>query len=222
MKTRLVVSLGFAGSLLASTALAQEGQVEKNAADAQLKRLSLGAQIELVPYGQISAGNDDVDFKEDTAFIYGVGANLDFYLNQYLSIGFAPRFLLNVTTKDQADEQEDDDALKQLDLRARVKGEFPVSRVAHLYGYVAPGYSLIFANDNDFGPVNIDDAKGFVLAFAAGATFDLSANLFLNTEVGYQLGFQQSSASLDGIDGDADFDFKTNNLAVGVGLGTRF
>jgi hypothetical protein len=220
MKTSFVFALALSGSLLASSALAQEGEESVNAADRETKRISVGAQVELVPVGEISAGNDDVDFTGDTGFIYGVGANFDFYLNQYLSIGLAPRFLMNVTTKDQDEEQDDDDALTQLDLRARVKGEFPLGAAAHLYGYVAPGYSLIMADDNDFGPFTIDDAKGFIVAFAAGATFDVSANLFLNAEVGYQLGFQTTTASVGGL--EADGDFATNLLSVGLGVGTRF
>jgi len=56
----------------------------------------------------------------------------------------------------------------------------------------APGYSWILADDNSFGPVHVNDATGLVVAFAAGATLDLTPSFFLNGEVSYQLGFQKS------------------------------
>jgi hypothetical protein len=54
-------------------------------------------------------------------------------------------------------------------------------------------------------------AKGLVLGLHAGAMMDLTAKLFLNGEVGYQLGFQKVS----------DVDFKTNYLQIGLGVGRR-
>jgi hypothetical protein len=222
MKTPLVLGISLATSLVASAAFAQDapaGNVSRETERAS-KRVSLGAQIELLPYGQISGGNDSNTINEDAAFAYGVGANLDFHLNRYLSIGLAPRMILNVTTKDQDADQEDQDALKQVDARVRVKGTFPVASAIDLYGYVAPGYSWILADDNTFGPVHVNDATGLVVAFAAGASVDLTPSFFLNGEVSYQLGFQQSNASLGPIDGD--FDFKSNYLSVAFGAGARF
>jgi outer membrane protein with beta-barrel domain len=220
VKPIFVVGVGLVSSLVAAPVHAQEeNQVSRESARAQ-KRVSLGAQVELLPYGQISGGSDDASIDEDAAFAYGVAANLDFHLNRFLSIGLAPRLILNVTSKDQDPDQEDEDALKQVDARVRVKGTFPVGPMLDLYGYVAPGYSWILADDNTFGPVQVDDATGFVAAFAAGASFDLTPSFFLNGEVSYQLGFQQTTASVGPIEGD--FDFKSDYLSVGLGAGARF
>jgi hypothetical protein len=221
-KTPLVLGITFvASSLVATSAFAQEGEqhVSRETERAN-KRVSLGAQIELLPYGQISGGTDSATIDSDAAFAYGVAANLDFHVNRYLSIGLAPRMILNVTSKDADDDQEDDDALKQVDARVRVKGTFPVAPVVDLYGYVAPGYSWILADQNKFGPLTIDDASGLVVAFAAGASFDLSPGFFLNAEVAYQLGFQTTTASVGDLDGD--FDFKSDYLSIGLGAGARF
>jgi hypothetical protein len=206
---------------LAAPAFADDGdpQVSRETERAQ-KRVSLGAQVDLLPYGKISGGTDSTTIDEDAAFAYGVAANLDFHLNRFLSIGLSPRMIFNVTTKNQDAGQEDSDALKQFDARLRVKGEFPLGQMLDLYGYVAPGYSWILADDNSFGPVHVNDATGLVVAFAAGAAIDLTPSFFLNGEVSYQLGFQQSNASVGPIDGD--FDFKSNYLSVGLGAGARF
>src|SRR6185436_17018970 len=170
MKTGLLISTVLTLSVVSTAAFAQEGQGGQISRETERanKRVSLGAQVELAPYGQLSGGTDDASIDEDAAFAYGVAANLDFHLNRYLSIGLAPRLILNVTSKDQDEDQEDDDALKQVDARVRVKGTFPVGTGFDLYGYVAPGYSWIMADDNNFGPVEIDDATGLVVAFAAG------------------------------------------------------
>jgi hypothetical protein len=225
LKTPLVVAATltttFVASLVGSAAFAQEGeqQVSRESERAS-KHVSLGAQVDLLPYGKISGGSDSNTINEDAAFAYGVAANLDFHLNRYLSIGLSPRMIFNVTTKDQDADQEDQDALKQFDARVRVKGEFPLGQALDLYGYVAPGYSWILANDNTFGPVHVNDATGLVVAFAAGAAIDLTPSFFLNGEVSYQLGFQKSNASVGPIDGD--FDFKSDYLSVGLGAGARF
>jgi hypothetical protein len=224
-KTPLVLGATLATTLVASlgagTAFADEGdqQVSQSQERAN-KRVSLGAQVDLLPYGKISGGTDSASIDEDAAFAYGVAANLDFHLNRFLSIGLSPRMIFNVTSKDQDADQEDQDALEQFDARLRVKGEFPLGEAVDLYGYVAPGWSWILADDNTFGPVHVDDATGLVVAFAAGAAIDLTPSFFLNGEVSYQLGFQQSNASVGPIDGD--FDFKSNYLSVGLGAGARF
>jgi hypothetical protein len=202
-------------------AFAQDGAPTAFENERASKHLTLGAQVDLLPYGKISGGSDSNTFNDDAAFAYGVAANLDLHLSRFLSIGLAPRLIFNVTTKDQDSDQEDADALKQFDARVRVKGEFPVGTMLDLYGYVAPGYSWILADDNTFGPVTVNDAKGLVVAFAVGTAINLTPAFFLNAELSYQLGFQQSSASIGGAESD-DFDFKTDYLSIGLGAGARF
>jgi hypothetical protein len=226
MKTPLVLGLALVSSLAlssvaATAARAEEGdqQVSREAERAK-KHVELGAQVDLLPYGKISGGTDSASLNEDAAFAYGVAANLDFHLNRFLSIGLAPRMIFNVTTKDQDANQNDGDALKQFDARLRLKGSFPVASIVDLYGYVAPGYSWILADDNSFGPVHVDDASGLAVAVAIGTTIDLTPGFFVNGEVAYQLGFQSTTASVAGVDGD--FDFKSDYLSIGLGAGARF
>ena len=45
----------------------------------------------------------------------------------------------------------------------------------------------------------------------AGAMYDVASNLFVNGQVGYQLGFQKLS----------DVDLKSNFLQIGLGVGMR-
>ena len=56
-----------------------------------------------------------------------------------------------------------------------------------------------------------DSAKGLVVGLHAGAMYDVASNLFLNGQLGYQLGFQKLS----------DVDLKSNFLQIGLGVGMR-
>lgn len=224
MKTPLVLGLALATTALSGVASAHADEGDQQSVSRETERankhVELGAQVDLLPYGKISGGTDSASLNEDAAFAYGVAANLDFHLNRFLSIGLAPRMIFNVTTKGQDGNQNDGDALKQLDARLRLKGSFPVASIVDLYGYVAPGYSWILADDNSFGPVHVDDASGLAVAVAVGTTIDLTPGFFVNGEVAYQLGFQSTTASVGGIDGD--FDFKSDYLSIGLGAGARF
>ena len=52
----------------------------------------------------------------------GVTGTFDYAINPYLSIGIAPRLVLNV----KAEGNDSGDAGKEIDLRARVTGHFPI------------------------------------------------------------------------------------------------
>jgi hypothetical protein len=129
-------------------------------------------------------------------------------LNQFLFIGLAPQFIFNV----KSDDSGDSDAAQEVDLRARIGGIAKVADTIRVFGYAAPGYSIVMLPDEFEG---IDNPAGFVLGFAAGAAFDLAPSTYLTGEVGYQLGYQ----STEFLNNDADF--KTNYLHLGVGLGFR-
>ena len=106
----------------------------------------------------------------------------------------------------------DGDAAKELDLRARIGGIAKVADTIRVFGYAAPGYSIIMLPDEADG---IDNPAGFVLGFAAGAAFDLAPSTYLSAEIGYQVGYQSTKFL------NNDVDFKTNYLHLGVGLGFR-
>jgi hypothetical protein len=199
MKTRIALAFGLAGSLLATSAFAQEGT-------AAAPKLTAGAQIDLLPVGTLTL--DEAD--EGTAFAYGIGASIDYAITPMISIGFAPRYIANVIT-DNA--QDDADAAAELDLRLRVKAQFPVAPALNAYGFLAPGYSIIMLPDDFEG---VDDPAGLVVGFGGGVTYDVAPSFFVNGELGYQIGFQSTSFAGN------DVDFTSDYLHIGLGAGTRF
>jgi Outer membrane protein beta-barrel domain len=124
---------------------------------------------------------------------------VDFAPHPNFFIGFGPQFTFNIKGKDS-----DGDAGKMLDLLLRLGGNANVADTIQLYGYAAPGYSIVM-------PPQGDNSKGFVLGFHGGAMFDLAPKFFMNAELGYQFGYQKIK----------EFDYKLNYFQIGVGVGAR-
>jgi opacity protein-like surface antigen len=197
------------GSLFATSAFADEIAGETSAA----KKVSVGAQIDLLPAGTLTLDAPGLNVSSDAGFAYGVGLNASYDLTPNISIGLAPRIIFNIVAKDARDDAP---VGKEYDLRARVTAHFPLIDKLQIFGFAAPGYSFL-TDTND----KTDNPSGFVLAFGGGATYDLAPNLFLTGEVGYQLGFQSVTAK-DLSGKDITIDETTDYLSIGLGGGTRF
>jgi hypothetical protein len=204
MKTRIAMVVVALGSLAATSVHAQEASV---ATEAPAKKMRVGAQLELVPAGSLETNVLGRSQSTDTAFAYGIGGSLDYDLTPMISIGVAPRLVFNL--KGDADGAE---AAKELDLRARAMLHLPVAEKLTAYGFVAPGYSVIFLPAD----ATADNPTGFALGFGAGAAYDVAPNLFVSAELGYQLGFQSVAA------GDRTIDLKSNLFSLSFGGGARF
>jgi Outer membrane protein beta-barrel domain len=163
------------------------------------KKLRLGLNLVPMPFGSLKATVLGTEFSTDTAFAFGVMPAIDYLFNPYFFAGFAPQFTFNVKGKNA-----EGDAGKAVDLLVRLGGNAPVADTIELYGYVAPGYSIVI-------PAMGDNSTGFTLGFHGGAILELSPTMFANFEIGYQLGYQQ----LNG------FDYKLNYFQVGLGAGIR-
>jgi hypothetical protein len=100
------------------------------------------------------------------------------------------------------------DAGKALDLLLRVGGHAPVAERVHLYGFLSPGYSIIYP---DMG----NNASGFVLGVTVGGMYALSEKLFASADIGYQLGYQEVTFA------GADFDAHLRYLLIGLGVGMK-
>src|SRR5690349_6904289 len=86
-------------------------------ASAEPGKLSALASVQLLPVGSFHV--DIPGLGEDTssaATAFGIGGQIDFQVAPAITIGFAPRYILNV--KD-ADADSDSDSASQLDLTAR-------------------------------------------------------------------------------------------------------
>jgi opacity protein-like surface antigen len=199
-----------ATSFFASSALAQEASAPAAGAASKMRAQ---AQIEMLPIGSGKASIGGDSTTTDAELAYGISAAFDYAVTPFLSIGVAPRLILNVAP--DVDDGGDGDADKEVDLRARILAHFPVAPKLEAYAYVSPGYSIVLPADSD-----ADSSTGFGIGGAAGVTYDVSPSLFVNGELGYQRAFTSTEVMLgaDKIDVDLDLSY----FHVGVGAGTRF
>src|SRR4051794_32605961 len=119
MKSRMILAAATLGTVVSSSAFA-EGDGISARADSKIRAQ---AQIEMLPLGSGSTTfGGGISLKTDNAAAYGVSAMFDYAVTPYLSIGVAPRLVLNVI---QSDAPQDAKASKALDLRARLLGHVP-------------------------------------------------------------------------------------------------
>jgi hypothetical protein len=164
-----------------------------------MAKLRVGLNLVPMPFGSFKTTLTGSEISIDTAFAFGLMPAIDYLLSTYYFVGFAPQFTFNVNGKDGAG-----DAAKAVDLLVRLGGNAPVADNIELYGYIAPGYSIVFPNGGD-------NPAGFVLGFHGGAILDISPTVFTNLEIGYQVGFQTVNSS----------DYKLNYFQIGIGAGFR-
>jgi opacity protein-like surface antigen len=209
MKSRMILAGATLGTLISTSVFAEDTGISTRS---DATRMRVQAQVEMLPLGSGKASIAGSSTTTDAATAYGVTAMFDYAITPYLSIGMAPRLVFNVTT-DDADAG--DSADKQLDLRARLVGHYPVARGVELYGALTPGYTIILASTD-----GVNNATGFALGGAAGVTYDLSPKAFIGAEVGYQRAFTSTDLMLGTQSVSADLDL--SYMHVGLGAGTRF
>jgi hypothetical protein len=160
-------------------------------ASARAERVRLGGTVSLLPIGQAQVEAGEVSESEDTATAVGLGAVVEVQLLTNLAVGFAPRLILNVKG------EEATESAKELDLAVRLIGNVPVGEMVQLYGFAAPGYSIIYVPDL---PDGISNPAGLILGFGGGVGFDINPRFRLAAELGYQPGEQQISEEGETVD----------------------
>jgi len=173
---------------------------------ARAEHVRVGGTVAVLPLGQARLDGEGVSESADTATAYGFGGIVEVQLLRHLAIGFAPRLLVNVKGEGAPE------SAKELDLALRVIGNVPVGRIAQLYGFAAPGYSIIYVPDL---PDEVGSPAGFIFGIGGGVAFDVGPHLRLAAELGYQLGAQQLTESGQTLDVEIDF------LHVGVSAMAR-
>jgi hypothetical protein len=153
-------------------------------ASARAERVRLGGTVALLPIGQAHVEAEGLSESEDTATAVGLGGLVEVQLLTNLAVGFAPRLILNVKGEDGTESG------KELDLAFRVIGNVPVGPMVQLYGFAAPGYSVIYIPD---WPDELSNPAGFIFGFGGGVGFDINPQFRLAVELGYQIGGQQLS-----------------------------
>jgi opacity protein-like surface antigen len=191
MKSRMILAASTLGALLSSPAL---------------------AEVELLPLGTADGSIGTLSASADTKLAYGISGAFEYAVAPFLSIGVAPRLILNVITEDATDGDSSD---KALDLRARIRGHYAVSPGLELYASLSPGYTIVMSSEE-----GAESATGFAIAGALGATYDVSPKMFVGAEVGYSRAFTSADIMLGGPPITADLDL--SYMHVGIGAGTRF
>lgn len=196
---------------MSSSALAQEAPAPTPTATAvaggpvPIGRMRLSFSIVPAPVGTFESTVPIIGkVSADAAFAFGLRPAFDYSINDYVFVGFAPQFLLNVKG-----DNDNGDAGKALDLQLRLGGHAPVADRVHLYGFLSPGYSIIFPPTGDNKP------KGFVLGVTVGGMYALNEKLFAVADIGYQLGYQQYTTQ------GVDIDFHLRYLLIGLGIGMK-
>ena len=209
MNARMILVAGSFGTLLASPAFAED---TSGSTSATTSKMRAEAQFELLPLGSGKTSVGDGSVSQDTAVAYGITGTFDYAVTPYISVGVAPRIVFNVISDDATDGVKSG---RELDLRARVLGHYPVSPGVELYGSLSPGYTILMSGED-----GVDNATGFAIGGAAGVTYDLSPKMFIGGEVGYQRAFTSSDMTVAGQTFSADLDL--SYLHIGIGAGTRF
>jgi hypothetical protein len=177
------------------------------AAAATSAHADVGVQAQILP--SVDGQTDDESYSLGTGF--AVAAQLGVRVAPNLSVAFAPRLVFGMKPEDS------DDEWSQADLAVRLTGHVPLgSEKNEVFGYVAPGYSMIFLPDVRYRGITIDDPSGVVLGIGAGAAFEIWPTLSLVGDVGYSWGFHSTTASYQGESTDADL--RTDILHVGLGI----
>jgi hypothetical protein len=166
---------------------------------ASASKMRLGLTLVPAPFGSLKSNALGPEVSFDSAFAFGIMPVFDYLVHPNFFVGVAPSYMLNVKAKDSTG-----DSSKELDLMLRLGGGAAVAEKIGVYGYLSPGYSIV-------SPPMGDSAKGLVLGFHAGGMLDVASNIFVNAEVGYQLGFQKFMG----------FDTKSNFFQIGLGGGIR-
>jgi hypothetical protein len=184
MKTRIAL-VGFFAGLSLFVALGS----------ARADRLRIGGSFSIHPVGQIKAGVGDTD-TVDTETAFSLGGALEYQLHPNFAIGVAPRLILNLKAEDSTE------SAKEFDLALRLVGGAPVAQNIQIYGFGAPGYSMLFPAD---WPEELDNPAGFIFGLGGGVGFDINPQFRLAGELGYQFGSQQVSE--DGVTLDVNTSF---------------
>ena len=145
----------------------------------------------------------------DASLAYGVGLSASYRIIAGFSVGIAPQIISNVNYKVPPAGIAPPDAVRETDLMARLAYTFPIVETIGVYVEALPGYSLL--NQAGGSP-----AKGFVVAFDAGADMGITDRIFANLGAGYQLGFQSLTVAGDKVD------TRTRYVRVSLGGGVRF
>jgi hypothetical protein len=164
------------------------------AATAPAPKLWIGGGLEIAPIGtvSVSAGGQSADFGTDTG-LFGIDVVALYAVHPMISVGLAPRYLLNIKGGGATD------SATMYDIRAVGAAHKEVAPKITALGMLGLGYASISP------PMDAPSASGLTVSVNAGAGYSLSPKLMATALLGYELGFQ--SASQGGQSADEHFNY---------------
>lgn len=202
-----LVAFGVVGIVAPGSARAQA--VADPASDA---KIWVGGHLGLSPLGTLKAEAMGTSDSTDAATAFEIGGRLEFQVAPLVSIGIAPTILLGVKSKDASD------SATQLDLPLRIAVGGEVAPKIRIYGFAAPGYSILFPPSSGTG--DTQHPSGFMIGFGGGVGYRIAPKFTLAGELSYQFRFWSESVDVLGtsVDISAQDNFLTFSLAATAGF----
>jgi hypothetical protein len=170
-------------------------------------RLRLSVNLAPLVTGTIGSDLGAFPNDDDADLAFALAPALDYAVNRILFVGLHPQYVFGVKK-----QKSRGDATYEINLRARIGAIFPARDKVHLFGYLAPGYSILKPTE-DLGDVG--RPHGFACAAAIGLLADLTPTVFFSSELGYQRGFQKGDQF------GFDYAYETSFVGLGFGVGLR-
>ncbi|HEY2903086.1 MAG TPA: hypothetical protein VGL59_21065, partial [Polyangia bacterium] len=168
------------GAALLATATIPPGSSQAAPAGEAPGTFRVGLNLVPEPFGQFTFSGQILGVRatasQDTAFAFGFAPYIDYNLLPNFFLGFQPVYSVHVKP-----DLANADAGEQLDLLIRAGGQFELVPRLWLYGYLAPGYSVIMVP-------HADNPSGLVFGFHVGAAYDVTRTIYANFQLGYQWG----------------------------------
>ena len=171
----------------------------------------IGGSVGLSPVGTLkSTASGGPTFTSDAAIAFQINGLLDYRVTPLLSIGFAPGIIFNVTTS------EGDKSGTELDLPIRLAIGGPVAPKVRFYGFVSPGYSVLFPPSGNGGA----HPSGLMLGFGGGVGISVARGVMLTGELGYQFRFLSTTETFQVLNTvvTTNVSLQENYLTLAVGI----
>lgn len=175
-------------------------------------KMWVGGHLGLSPFGSLESEAQGMSKSTDPATAFELGARFEYQVTPMVSIGIAPTILFGVKGKDETDSSS------QLDLPLRVTVGGEVAPRVRIYGFAAPGYSVLFPPSSGTG--DTQHPSGFMIGFGGGVGYRIAPKFTLGGELGYQFRFLSVTEDVLGqsIDVSAKDNFLTFSVAATAGF----
>lgn len=178
---------------------AQTTTAEPAAPEAPPSKMRVGVNLVPMPIGKVKVNVGGVSNSTNTAIAFGLAPFYDYAVNEFFFVGGSLQYTLNVKASGAGS------AGSAFDILARAGGNAPVTDTVSLYGYVTPGYGFVMP------PSGGSTGKGFIIGFHGGAMMAVTSTIYVEGQLGYQLGFQKANS----------VDTRFSYLQIGLGGGIK-